>query len=72
MENLAIQKSSWQRPPVLIDPDMEGVRWMRKILHNDKLTNIDMFTRLDNISHQMIIMIYYIFHSYISFAHCKN
>ncbi|XP_072048734.1 uncharacterized protein [Amphiura filiformis] len=45
MENLAIQKSSWQRPPILIDPDMEGVRWMRKIIHSEKLTNIDMYTR---------------------------
>ncbi|XP_033641711.1 dynein beta chain, flagellar outer arm-like [Asterias rubens] len=47
MENLAIQKSSWQRPPFLIDPHMEGVRWLRKVIHRRKLTNIDMHTRFD-------------------------
>ncbi|XP_022099208.1 dynein beta chain, ciliary-like [Acanthaster planci] len=47
MENLAIQKSSWQRPPFLIDPHMAGVRWLRRMIHRSKLTNIDMHTRFD-------------------------
>ena len=45
MENAAILYSSWQRPPMLIDPYGEGVsflQWLNKKLSRKRLSVLDM------------------------------
>ncbi|KAK6172547.1 hypothetical protein SNE40_016179 [Patella caerulea] len=51
IENAAILCSSWQRPPMLIDPTGEGATWLGRLNHlmNDsKLISLDMTNRSDN------------------------
>ena len=48
MENAAILYSSWQRPPMLIDPYGEGIsslQWLNKKLNRKRLVALDMDTR---------------------------
>ncbi|KAL5020322.1 hypothetical protein ScPMuIL_003214 [Solemya velum] len=50
MENIAIVCTSWQRPPMLIDPNQEGSQWLKrinKLLSQRKLVFVDMDTRSD-------------------------
>lgn len=48
IENAAILCSSWQRPPMMIDPNGEGSIWLgklNKLLNAKKLVSLDMETR---------------------------
>lgn len=36
MENAAILHTSWQRPPLLMDPYLSGVEWYAAMLCHDK------------------------------------
>lgn len=48
MENAAILCTSWQRPPMLIDPNSEGAMWLghlNSVMNNRKLVSLDMETR---------------------------
>lgn len=48
LENAAIMISSWQRPPMLIDPNGEGSHWLgrlNKLMNKRKLVSLDMETR---------------------------
>ena len=48
LENAAIVVSSWQRPPMLIDPYEEGlsyVQWLSKAVHHKRPITLDMETR---------------------------
>ncbi|CAH1797693.1 unnamed protein product [Owenia fusiformis] len=50
IENAAILKSSWQRPPLLIDPygdGLESVKWLSRSLHSKKLVDVDMTMRTE-------------------------
>ncbi|XP_052258855.1 uncharacterized protein LOC127863384 isoform X2 [Dreissena polymorpha] len=50
IENAAILCSSWQRPPMLIDPNNEGADWLGRlnsVMNNRKLVSLDMETRSD-------------------------
>ena len=50
MENAAIFVSSWQRPPMLIDPYEEGLtyaQWLSKAVYNKRPVTLDMDTRYD-------------------------
>ncbi|XP_056010102.1 uncharacterized protein LOC125667097 [Ostrea edulis] len=50
IENAAILCSSWQRPPMMIDPNGEGSIWLgklNKLLNAKKLVSLDMETRSD-------------------------
>ncbi|XP_052060514.1 uncharacterized protein LOC127700861 isoform X4 [Mytilus californianus] len=50
LENAAIMISSWQRPPMLIDPNGEGSHWLgrlNKLMNKRKLVSLDMETRSD-------------------------
>nr|KAG5702033.1 hypothetical protein BaRGS_015768 [Batillaria attramentaria] len=50
IENAAILSSSWQRPPMLIDPNGEGLVWLgrlNKLLNRRKLVLQDMENRTD-------------------------
>ncbi|XP_070202269.1 uncharacterized protein [Littorina saxatilis] len=50
IENAAILCSSWQRPPMLIDPNGEGEVWLgrlNKLLNRRKLVSVDMENRTD-------------------------
>lgn len=45
MENAAMLCSSWQRPPMLIDPNGDGIRWLTVLHHsaiNNRLIILDM------------------------------
>ena len=48
MENAAILCTSWQRPPMLIDPNSEGAKWLghlNSVMNHRKLVSLDMETR---------------------------
>ncbi|XP_033103095.1 dynein heavy chain 9, axonemal-like [Anneissia japonica] len=45
IENAAIEESSWQRPPFLVDPNMNGIHWVRSKLKGQRLCTVDMQTR---------------------------
>nr|XP_006816782.1 PREDICTED: dynein heavy chain 17, axonemal-like [Saccoglossus kowalevskii] len=48
IENAAILHTSWQRPPLIIDPYMQGVKWLRRsVPKKTKLVSVDMQTRFD-------------------------
>ncbi|KAJ8316217.1 hypothetical protein KUTeg_006231 [Tegillarca granosa] len=50
IENAAILCSSWQRPPMMIDPNGEGATWLAKLnrlTNKRKLVSLDMETRSD-------------------------
>ncbi|KAK3108743.1 hypothetical protein FSP39_014630 [Pinctada imbricata] len=50
IENAAILSSSWQRPPMMIDPNGEGAVWLgklNKLMNKKKLVSLDMETRSD-------------------------
>ncbi|XP_053409232.1 uncharacterized protein LOC123561373 isoform X4 [Mercenaria mercenaria] len=50
IENAAILCSSWQRPPMLIDPNNDGAVWLGRLnalMNNRKLVSLDMETRTD-------------------------
>ncbi|XP_076457719.1 uncharacterized protein LOC143291635 isoform X3 [Babylonia areolata] len=50
IENAAILCSSWQRPPMMIDPNGEGGMWLgrlNKLLNHRKLVSVDMENRTD-------------------------
>ncbi|XP_071959570.1 uncharacterized protein [Antedon mediterranea] len=47
IENAAIEESSWQRPPFLVDPNMTGIQWVRSKLRGQRLCTVDMQTRFD-------------------------
>ena len=49
LENAAIVFSSWQKPPLLIDPYNEGVDQLRRLsasMHQHRLIDLDTDTRL--------------------------
>lgn len=48
IENAAMLCSSWQRPPMMIDPNGEGSVWLgklNKLMNKKKLVSLDMETR---------------------------
>ncbi|XP_078672103.1 uncharacterized protein LOC144911712 isoform X1 [Branchiostoma floridae x Branchiostoma belcheri] len=49
IENMAILVSSWNRPPFLIDPHGDAVRWLKKVMKKQgtELVSVDMQRRMD-------------------------